>query len=191
MEPAGPPEITRLLDRWSNGDEEALAELTPLVYEELRHLAHRYLSGEQQQTLNTTALAHEAWMRLTKLQDPHWSGRTHFFALCARLIRRILVDHARARLTARRGGGSQHLPLDGELPVAEQRSHELVALDDALRALAALDPAKEKVVELRYFGGLTIEETAAFLNVSADRVKRDWRLAKAWLMRELSGGAAP
>jgi len=183
--------ITGLLQRWSEGDQAALAELTPLVYEELRRLARHHLAGErQEQTLTTTALVHEAWLRLVKVKDARWQDRAHFFALCAQLMRRILVDHARARLRARRGGGVHPVSLDQALLVSEERSPWLVALDDALNALSQMDPRKGRLVELRFFGGLTTEETAEVLKISPDSVKRNWRLAKAWLMREMSGAAA-
>ena len=183
-----PLDITGLLHRWSDGDQAALAELTPLVYEELRRLARHHLAGERQgQTLNTTALVHEAWLRLVTVKDARWQHRAHFFALCAQLMRRILVDHARTRLRARRGGGAQRVSLEEASLVSDKRSPALVALDDALNALSALDPRKGRVVELRFFGGLSAEETAEVLKVSPESVKRDWRLAKAWLMRELSG----
>jgi len=184
-------DITGLLRRWSEGEQAALAELTPLVYEELRRVARHHLAGErQEQTLNTTALVHEAWLRLIKVKDARWQDRAHFFALCAQLMRRILVDHARARLRARRGGGALRVSLEQALLVSEERSPLLVALDDALNALSALDPRQGRVVELRFFGGLSTEETAEVLKISSDSVKRDWRLAKAWLMRELSGAEA-
>jgi RNA polymerase sigma factor (TIGR02999 family) len=184
-------DITGLLQRWSNGEQTALAELTPLVYDELRRLArHRLASERQEQTLTTTALVHEAWLRLVTVKDARWQDRAQFFALCAQLMRRILVDHARARLRARRGGGALRVSLEQALLVSEERSPTLVALDDALNALSALDPRKGRVVELRFFGGLSAEETAEVLKISPDSVKRDWRLAKAWLMRELSGAEA-
>ncbi len=184
-------DITGLLHRWSEGEQAALAELTPRVYEELRHLARHHLAGErQEQTLTTTALVHEAWLRLVKVKDARWQDRAHFFALCAQLMRRILVDHARARLCARRGGGAQRVSLDDALLVSEERSPTLVALDDALNALSKLDPRQGRVVELRFFGGLSVEDAAAVLKISPDSVKRDWRLAKAWLMREVSGAEA-
>lgn len=184
-------DITGLLRRWSEGDRAALAELTPLVYEGLRRLARHHLAGEHlEQTLTTTALVHEAWLRLVTVKDAHWQDRAHFFALCAQLMRRILVDHARARLRACRGGGAQRVSLEEALLVSEERSPLLVALDDALNALSKLDPRQGRVVELRFFGGLSVEDAAAVLKISPDSVKRDWRLAKAWLMREVSGAEA-
>jgi RNA polymerase sigma factor (TIGR02999 family) len=184
-------DITGLLHRWSEGEQAALAELTPLVYEELRHLARHHLAGErQEQTLTTTALVHEAWLRLVTVKDARWQDRAHFFALCAQLMRRILVDHARARLRARRGGGVQRVSLEEALLISDERSPLLVALDDALNALSTLDPRQGRVVELRFFGGLSVEDAAAVLKISPDSVKRDWRLAKAWLMREVSRAEA-
>ena len=184
-------DITGLLRRWSEGEQAALAELTPLVYEELRRLARHHLAGERlEQTLTTTALVHEAWLRLVTVKDARWEDRAHFFALCAQLMRRILVDHARARLRARRGGGAQRVSLEQALLISKERSPALVALDDALNAMSALDPRKGRVVELRFFGGLSVDETAEVLKISPESVKRDWRLAKAWLMRELSGAEA-
>jgi RNA polymerase sigma factor (TIGR02999 family) len=186
-----PLDITGLLQRWSSGEQTALAELTPLVYEELRRLARCHLAGERQaHSLNTTALVHEAWLRLVTVKDARWQDRAQCFALCAQLMRRILVDHARARLRARRGGGAQRVLLDQAVVVSDERCPTLVALDDALNALSALDPRRGRVVELRFFGGLNTEETAEVLGISPDSVKRDWRLAKAWLMRELSGAEA-
>ncbi len=168
-----------------------LDELTPLVYEELRRLARHHLAGERLgQTLNTTALVHEAWLRLVTVKDTRWQDRAHFFALCAQLMRRILVDHARARLAARRGGGTQRVPLEEGLLIGEERSRWMVALDDAIQDLSELDPRQGRVVELRFFGGLSAAETAEVLKVTPEAVKRDWRSAKAWLMRELSGAEA-
>jgi RNA polymerase sigma-70 factor (ECF subfamily) len=191
MPPDTPLEITGLLRKWGNGEEGALDELTPLVYAELRRLARHHLAAERrEQILNTTALVHEAWLRLVTVKDTRWEDRAHFFALCAQLMRRILVDHARARLRARRGGEAQCVSLEEGLLVTDARSPALAALDDALNALSALDGRQGRVVELRFFGGLSVEETAEVLKVSPDSVKRDWRLAKAWLMRELSGAEA-
>lgn len=187
MQPGAPADITGLLRRWSSGDQTALAELTPVVYEELRRIARRHRATERQaQTLNTTALVHETWLRLVKIKEVRWEDRAHFFALCAQLVRRILVDHARKRLRARRGGGVDFVSLEEGLLVSEQRSPTLLALDDALNALSALDVRLSRVVEMRFFGGLTAAEIAEVLNVSPERVKRDWRLARAWLARELS-----
>ncbi len=187
-----PLDITGLLRRWNDGEAAVLDELTPLVYEELRRLARRHLARERPgHSINTTALVHEAWLRLVTVKDARWDDRAHFFGLCAQLMRRILVDHARARLRARRGGGIDPAPLDEALLVSEEQSPWVVALDDALRVLSEMDPRKGRLVELRFFGGLTTEETAEVLKISPDAVKRHWRLAKAWLMRELNGAEAP
>ena len=184
-------EVTRLLMAWGQGERAALDELIPLVHQELRRLAHRYMAGERSgHTLQTTALVNEAYVRLVDCRKVRWQDRTHFFGVSAQLMRRILVDHARARLRARRGGGALRVSLEQALLVSEERSPLLVALDDALNALSALDPRQGRVVELRFFGGLSTEETAEVLKISSDSVKRDWRLAKAWLMRELSGAEA-
>ncbi|MCC6861465.1 MAG: sigma-70 family RNA polymerase sigma factor [Bryobacterales bacterium] len=185
-----PLDITGLLQRWSNGEQAALAELTSLVYEELRRLARGRLARERPgQTLNTTGLVHEAWLRLVTVKDLHWQHRSQFFGLCAQLMRHILVDHARRRLRACRGGGAERVPLQEGLLVSEERSPSLVALDDALNALSALDPRKGRVVELRFFGGLTTEEAAEILQISPENVKRDWRVARLWLTRELNRSA--
>lgn len=180
-----------LLQAWSNGNPGALDDLTPLLYRELRELARRHLAGERSgHTLNTTALVHEAWLRLVSIKDLELQHRAQFFALCAQLIRRILIDHARARLRARRGGGARKVALDEVLLVAEERFPAMIALDDALNALSVLDPRKGRVVELRFFGGLSVEETAEVLSISPESVKRDWRLARLWLIRELNGRPA-
>ena len=183
-----PREVTQLLLAWNDGDESALEKLVPLVYNELRHLAQRRMRLERpDHTLQTTALINEAYLRLVDVHNVHWQNRAHFFALCARLMRRILVDYARTRHYAKRGGGAQAISLDQSLPVAAGRSPDLVAVDEALHALAGVDARKAQVVELRFFGGLTVEETAEVLKVSPETVRRDWRLAKVWLLRELSG----
>ena len=180
-------EVTRLLLAWNDGDESALDKLVPLVYEELRRLARRRMRLERpEHTLQTTALINEAFLRLVDVRNVHWQNRAHFFALCARLMRRILVDYARTRHYAKRGGGAQPISLNESLVVSPQLPTDLVAVDDALRALAEVDARKAQVVELRFFGGLTAEETAEVLKVSPETVKRDWKLAKAWLLRELS-----
>jgi RNA polymerase sigma factor (TIGR02999 family) len=179
-------ELTRLLKAWSDGDAQALEQLMPLVYEELRRLARRYMAHERGlQTLQTTALANEAYVRLVDAANVRWQDRVHFFAVCAQIMRRILIDAARARGSKKRGGRIQRLSLDADLAVTPQRSDALVALDDALNALAEFDARKAQVVELRFFGGLIVEETAAVVKVSPQSVLRDWKLAKAWLMREL------
>lgn len=190
MRSEAPADITSLLRRWASGEPAVLAELTPLVYEELRRLARHHLAGERRaQSLTTTALVHEAWLRLVTVKEARAQERTQFFGLCAQLMRHILVDHARARLRARRGGGAGRVSLEEALLVSEARSPLLVALDDALNALATLDPRKGRVVELRFFGGLNADETAEVLKISPDCVKRDWRLAKLWLAREMKEGA--
>ena len=183
-----PREVTQLLLAWNDGDESALEKLVPLVYDELRRLAKRRMRLERpDHTLQTTALINEAYLRLVDVHNVHWQNRAHFFALCARLMRRILVDYARRRHYAKRGGGAQPISLDQSLPVAAGRSPDLVAVDKALHALAEVDARKAEVVELRFFGGLTVEDTAEVLKVSPETVRRDWRIAKAWLLRELSG----
>jgi RNA polymerase sigma factor (TIGR02999 family) len=180
-------EITQLLMDWRSGAPDAQAKLCPLVYQELRRLAHRYMRQERGgHTLQTTALVHEAWLRLANTPEINWRNRGQFFALSAQLMRRILVDYARRRRATKRGGEMPHVSWDEALEIARQRSDELLALDDALSALADLDPRKGQVVELRFYGGLSVEETAAALDVSPDTVMRDWKLAKAWLRREMT-----
>lgn len=182
-------DVTRLLQAWAAGDEGALEQLMPLVYDELHRLARRYMAAEQPgQTLQTTALVHEVYLRLVDVNNVNWQDRTHFYALCARLMRRILVDFARSRTYQKRGGGASHVELDEAVTISAVIGSELLAVDDALKQLAALDSRKSQVVELRFFGGLTVEETALALQVSPETVMRDWRLAKAWLTRELSRG---
>lgn len=184
----GRHEVTQLLLAWSEGDESALNELIPLVYEELRLLAKSYMRRERPgHTLQTTALANEAYLRLVDAKNVQWQSRAHFFAIAARVMRQILVDFARIRRSAKQGQGLEAGPLDEALAVTPQRSTDLVALDDALKSLARLDGRKSQVVEMRFFGGLTEEETAEVLKVSEKTVRRDWNLAKVWLMRELSG----
>jgi RNA polymerase sigma factor (TIGR02999 family) len=180
-------DLTRLLHAWAAGDEAALEQLMPLVYDELHGLARHYMAGEQPgQTLQTTALVHEVYLRLLDVKNVNWQDRAHFYALCARLMRRILVDCARTRSYQKRGGGAAHVELEQAATVSAAAGDELLAVDQALQQLAALDSRKGQVVELRFFGGLTVEETALALEVSPETVLRDWRLAKAWLMRELS-----
>ena len=180
-------DVTRLLHAWAVGHEAALQQLMPLVYDELHRLARRYMAGEQPgQTLQTTALVHEVYLRLVDVKNVNWQDRAHFYALCARLMRRILIDFARSRTYQKRGGGAAHVDLDEAATVSAVVGDELLAVDHALEQLAALDSRKGQVVELRFFGGLTIEETALALRVSPETVMRDWRLAKAWLTRELS-----
>jgi RNA polymerase sigma factor (TIGR02999 family) len=180
--------VTELLLAWSNGDQTALERLAPLVYGELHRLARRYMAQERpDHTLEATALVHEAYLRLVDSKNMHWQNRAHFFAVSAQLMRRILVDFARSRRYQKRGGERRQVSLDEALVVSRERAADLVALDDALRALAKLDPRKSRVVELRFFGGLSVEEAAETLGVSGDTVMRDWKLAKVWLLRELSG----
>lgn len=179
-------QVTQLLQAWSEGNQGALEELMPVVYDELHRLAQRYMAHERPgHTLQTTALVNEAYLRLADSAQPSWQNRAQFFAVCAQVMRRILVDWARTRQAKKRGGEIRSLVLDEALAVGETPGADLVALDDALKALAAVDPRKTQVVELRFFGGLSVEETAEVLKVSADTVMRDWRLAKSWLRREL------
>ena len=181
-------QVTRLLLAWNQGDESALEKLVPQVYQELRRLAKRQMRGEHpDHTLQTTALINEAYLRLVDLRNIQWQNRAHFFALCARLMRRILVDFARSRHYAKRGGGAQPVSLEETLVVSPAHSTDLVAVDDALKALTKVDARKAQVVELRFFGGLTVEEAAEALKVSSENIQRDWKLTKAWLLRELSG----
>jgi len=187
MRTHSPKEITRLLLAWGEGDEAALDELTPLVYEELHRLAHHYMSGERAgHTLQTTALVNEAYLRLIDWKNVQWQNRAHFFAVSAQLMRRILVDFARARGYDKRGGGVRAEALDEAALVTDEKGTDLVALDEALGALAELDERQARIVELRFFGGLTNEEVAEVLKVSEGTVRRDWSLARAWLHRELS-----
>jgi RNA polymerase sigma factor (TIGR02999 family) len=187
MDTASSAEITRLLRAWGGGDQAAMEELAPLVYGELRRMAHRYLRRENPgNTLQPTALVNEAYLRLVDVNSVRWEDRAHFFAVSAQMMRRILVDAARARATGKRGGGAVHLNLNESIDAVPDRGRELVALDEALDALAQLDPRKARVVEMRFFGGLSVEETAEVLKISAPSVLRDWKLARAWLMRELS-----
>jgi RNA polymerase sigma-70 factor (ECF subfamily) len=182
-------DATELLHAWREGDRSALDRLTPLIYQDLRRLAHRYLLGERAgHSLQTTALVNEAYMRLVDYKRMKWQDRAHFFAVSAQLMRRILVEHAR-RHNLKRGGDVQHVSLEQAVEVAAGRSRDLVAVDEALHELARIDPRKAQVVELRFFGGLSVEETAEALSISAVTVMRDWSSAKAWLYREMSGGA--
>ena len=184
----GPQDVTGLLRAWSNGDEDALATLTPLVYRELHRRAHAHMGHEAGgHVLQTTALVNEIYIRMVDLRSVSWRDRAHFFAVSSRLIRHVLIDAARARGAVKRGANAPHLVLDEAL-VSTERGAELVALDDALAALATLDHRKSQVVELRFFGGLSVEETAEVLGASPETVKRDWRFAKAWLRRELRTG---
>jgi len=186
--PSTRQEVTQLLGEWSGGDNRALEKLFPLVQPELHRLAHHYMSRERAgHTLQTTAILNEAYLRLVDNTKPLWQNRNHFVAAAAQLMRRIMVDHARERHTIKRGGGALKVTLDEAAFVTEARSDELLALDEALEELAGLDPRKSQIVELRYFGGLTIEETAEFLNLSQRTVEREWTMAKAWLYRALRG----
>ena len=181
-------EITQLLRAWNGGDESALEKLMPIVYGELHRMARRYMAQESpDHTLQTSALVNEAYLRLVDAANANWQNRVHFFAVCAQAMRRILVDWARSRQALKRGGQVRPVQLDDALAVTEEQLVDLVALDDALNALAALDPRKSQVVELHFFGGLDLEETAEVLKVSSDTVLRDWKLAKNWLRCELSG----
>jgi RNA polymerase sigma factor (TIGR02999 family) len=190
MHLASSHDVTRLLQAWSDGDEEALNKLTPLVYEQLHSAASRYMAGERPgHTLQTTALIHETYLRLVDVRKVKWQNRAHFLALCAQLMRRILIDFARSRASQKRRGAFPHLDLDGALCVASEPDLDLVGLDDALNRLARVDERQSKVVELRFFGGLNIKETAEVMKISPDTVMRDWKLAKVWLFRELHGGA--
>lgn len=182
-----PEEVTQLLVAWRNGDEAARDELIPLVHKELHRLAHQYMSRERpNHTLQTSALVNEAFLRLTDQRDVQWQNRAHFIGIAGQMMRRILVDYARNRGYAKRGGGALQVSLDEELIVSDERSAEVVALDAALQSLATFDERKSRLVELRFFGGLSIEETAEVLGVSPGTVMRDWTLAKAWLRREIS-----
>jgi RNA polymerase sigma factor (TIGR02999 family) len=178
--------VTELLVRWSQGDDAALAELTPLVYEELRRLAHRQMGGERpNHTLQTTALVNEAYLRLADQANLRWQNRAHFFAVAARAMRRILVSYARSQRSEKRGGGAFKMELDETALVSPEESREIVALHEALEQLATLDSRKAQVVELKYFGGLNYEEMADVLKISPVTVRRDWRFARAWLYTEL------
>jgi RNA polymerase sigma factor (TIGR02999 family) len=185
-------EVTQLLRAWSEGDSTALEKLIPLVYQELHRLARIYMVQERPgHTLQATALVHEAYVRLVDTDHPDFENRVHFFGACAQVMRRILVDWARSRQAQKRWGEVPPLDLDRGLEMGEEVGRELVALDDALKSLSAQDPRKCQVVELRFFGGLSVEEAATVLKVSPKTVKRDWNLARAWLARELQSNAAP
>ncbi len=187
MSAPSPHEVTGLLRAWSAGDEEALRKLMPLVYQELHRAARRYMAGERSvHTLQPTALINEVYLRLVDLHRTSWQNRAHFLAICAQLMRRILIDFARSRRYQKRGGAAPHVCFDEELFVSAQPRADLVELDDALKELAVVDERKSRVVELRFFGGLSVKETAEVLKVSSDTVMRDWEMAKVWLLRELS-----
>lgn len=180
-------ELTQLLQAWSHGDEQALDQLIPLVYGELRRTAHRHMARERAgHTLQTTALVNEVYLRLVKFTGMTWNDRAHFFAVCARLMRRLLTDSARASHYLKRGGNARHFSLDEALVISGKPRTDFVALDCALNSLATVDPRKSQVVELRFFGGLSVKETAQVLKVSPATVMRDWSLAKDWLLREMS-----
>jgi RNA polymerase sigma factor (TIGR02999 family) len=184
-------DVTELLLGWNEGEEAALQKLIPIVHSELSRLAHYYMAGERSgHTLQTTALVNEAYLRLVDSSRVRWQNRAHFFAVSAQLMRRILVDFARSRNFAKRGAGVEQVSLDESMLVLEDRDGDLVALDTALTALAGTDPRKERVVELRFFAGLTENEAAEVLKVSVETVRRDWRLARAWLLREMKGQEA-
>jgi RNA polymerase sigma factor (TIGR02999 family) len=185
-------EVTRLIGEYRRGDDAALERLVPLVYGELRKIAARVLRGERDgHTLQPTALVHEAYLRMCDQKDVQWQNKAHFLGCAAQVMRHILVDSARAHRAGKRGGGAARVTLDDALGVAAARPLDVVALDDALSALAALDARQARVVELRYFGGLSIEETAEVLGVSPATVSNDWAIARTWLRRELRGGASP
>jgi len=181
-------DVTRLLRAWGRGDQAALDQLTPVIYAELRRRAHSYMKNERpDHTLQTTALANEAWLRMVNVSVVNWKDRAHFFAIAATMMRRILVDAARTRGREKRGGSAQRVDLDQIPDISSRRDPELIAIDDALEKLAGLDPRKARVIELRFFGGLSVEETAEVLKLHEQTVLRDWRLARVWLMREMSG----
>jgi RNA polymerase sigma-70 factor (ECF subfamily) len=185
-------EVTRLLLMWRSGDEAALNRLVPLVYDELHRLARRYMAAEQPgHPLQTTALVHEVYLRLVDANTIDWQNRAHFYAICARLMRRILIDFARSRNYQKRGAGFAHIQLDEAATVSVVVGAEVVAVDEALKQLADIDGRKSEVVEMRFFGGLNVEEIAAALSVSPETVMRDWKLAKAWLLRELGREGTP
>lgn len=191
MTPPAPSTITQLLVAWNQGDQSALEQLTPLVYRELHRLAHGYLAGERQgHVLQTTALVNEAFVRLIDWQQVEWQDRAHFFGVAATLMRHILVQFAREQQAAKRGGGQViHVTLSEAAGATTQPSPDLVALDDALTALEKLNPRHSRIVELRFFGGLSLEEAAAFLHLSVSTVRRDWRMAQAWLHQQLNATA--
>ena len=189
--PQNPTRVTGLLLKWGRGDESALERLIPLVHRELQQIAQRCMAGERAgHSLQATALVNEAYLRLIDTKDVAWHDRAHFLAVAARVMRRILVDHARARRAQKRGGPATRVTFDEALVVTNAPREDFVALDDALEALATFDERKSRVVELRFFGGLSVEETASVLKVSAETVMRDWRLAKAWLQREMRGDSS-
>ena len=180
-------EVTQLLIDWSKGSQDAFKQLYPLVYEELRRLAHRYMTKERRgHTLQTTAVVHEAYLRLIDQKHVQWQNRAHFFAIASQMMRRILITHAQSHAYAKRGGGALKVSLDEAAVLSQERASDLIALDEALKGLTAIDPRRSQVVELRFFGGLSNEEIAEVLNISTNTVTRDWSVAKAWLHREMS-----
>lgn len=190
MEPSD-TDVTALLSKMAEGDASAAEKLVPIVYEELKRLARRYMRRERaDHTLQTTALVHEAYLRLVGQEAVRWQGRSHFLGIAAQIMRRILTDHARRNLRLKRGGARQILPLDEALAFSPEHSDELLKLDEALDRLAKLDPRQGRIVELRFFAGLTVEETADFLGISPKTVKRDWAVARAWLHAEVGGSDA-
>ena len=184
---AASADITALLKAWASGNAGALEQLTPIVYDELLRIARRCMRQRSPQTLQTTALAHETYIRLAGTKGLNWQDRAHFFAVAAQMMRRILVDAARARGAAKRQGGAHRITFDEGIAISVKQDGNLLALDDALAALAKLDPRKARVVELRFFGGLSVDEAAEVLKISPESVRRDWRLAKPWLAREIAG----
>jgi RNA polymerase sigma factor (TIGR02999 family) len=191
MTGASSSEITQLLHAWRRGDQLALEQLTPVVYQELHRMARHYMSREREgHTLQTTALINEVYLRLVKVKEVEWQDRAHFFAVSAQLMRRILTDFARSHRYQKRGGGAPHVSLDEALNVSPEPAVDLVALEQALTRLGQADARKSKVVELRFFGGMTVEETAEVLQISSETVMRDWSMARAWLLRELDGGTS-
>ena len=192
MAPHPTTRVTRLLHELSGGDGQAREKLVPLVYDELRRRAAAYLRRERpDHTLQATALVHEAYLRLVAQQDVHWKSRAHFLGVAAEMMRRILVDHARARLTEKRGGGNSRVPLTEAMAMSSERPAALLALDESLARLAAIDPRQSRIVELRVFAGLPVEEVARVIDVSPATVKREWALAKAWLVREIRQAENP
>lgn len=182
-------EVTQLLRAWSAGDQDALEQLTPLVYRELHRAAKHYMARQKpDHTLQTTALVNEVYLRLVAFKEAKWEDRAHFFAVCAQLMRRILTDWARGQQYLKRGKHAPHVALDEALVVSPERGRDLIALDEALKSLSEVNTRRSQVIELRFYGGLSVEETATVLKVSPETVMRDWRLARAWLMREMSGG---
>ncbi len=188
MSERGANQITALLIDWSKGDQTALEQLIPLVYDELRLMAHRYMRRQHSgHTFQTTELIHEAYLKLAKHDEPNWRNRAHFFGVASKAMRHILVDYARSKQTQKRGGWQERVTLSEAPQIPGDQAKEIIALDDALNALAALDERKSRIVELKYFGGITNDEIAEVLAVSTETVKRDWRFARTWLLRELSG----